>query len=503
MLVKTEKKTIGEEERDLPIPMQLVSNGEYWPVPQNHRQRQVEELTLSMADERARHLGMSRRSFLRTAAGTATALAALNIANGCGSDDDGGFAVDDCATRDPEAARDLFQAEFFIVDVQTHHADLDGPVGMVPALGDFYRNFRICYPGMPLPGCTRGEILELSRLNYIKEVLIDSETSVAMMSGIPAPNASIELIGNAAMAATRDLGNQLGASERMLTQAMLTPNVRQTDTRTTIDDIEWLVNELGIRALKTYTGAGHRGSDPSTAVWGNTLPWWLDDEDVAYPMYEEALRHGINIVNTHKGLRLGIFDAEHIHPRDVPKAVLDWPQMNFAIYHSAGEFLDDLVAIRQGLDQQPGFANNLYAELGAIFASAVISTNVDQIGHLLGKLLISFGPERILWGTDSIWYGTPQWQIDALKTFRMPQRLMDEFGYPEVTTQMKAQIFGRNAADLYGIDIDATRCTIADDGIASTRAEYDREDHRSLLTYGPKSRRDFIRMNYSGKSAHV
>lgn len=503
MLLRTQDKTGDNDERDLPIPTQLVSNGEYWPVPQTRRQKQIEELTLSMADERARRLGMSRRSFLRSAAGTATALAALNIANGCGSDDDGGFAVDECATADPEAAREQFAADFFIVDVQTHHADLEGPVGMNEVLQQFYRSFRICYPGMSLDGCTRGEMSELSRINYVKEVLIDSETAVAMMSGLPAPAASLELIGNAAMAATRDLGNELGASERMLTQAMLTPNLRVSDTRTTIDDMEWLVNELGIRALKTYTGAGHRGSDPSTAVWGDTLPWWLDDEEVAYPMYEEALRLGINIVNTHKGLRLGIFDAEHIHPRDVPKAVLDWPQMNFAIYHSAGEFLDDLVAIRQNLGQTPGFADNLYAELGAIFASAVISGNIDQIGHLLGKLLISFGPDRILWGTDSIWYGTPQWQIDALKMFRMPQRLMDEFGYPQVTDDIKARIFGLNAAALYGIDADATRCTIAGDPIEEARAVFSRETYRSLRTYGPKTRRDFIKMNYSGKSAHV
>lgn len=503
MLLKTDHKTVEENERDLPIPTQLVSNGEYWPVPQTHRQRQIEELTLSMADERARKLGVSRRSFLRSAAGTATALMALNIANGCGSDDDGGFAVDECETRDPEAARERLRADYFVVDVQTHHADLDGAISQLPALGEFFRSFRICYPGMDLAGCTRGELNELSRMNYIKEVLVDSETSVAMMSGIPAPNASLELIGNAAMAATRDLGNELGVSERMLTQAMLTPNLTASDTRTTIEDMEWLVNELGIRALKTYTGAGHRGTDPTTAIWGDTQPWWLDDEEVAYPMYEEALRHGINIVNTHKGLRLGIFDAEHIHPRDVPKAVMDWPQINFAIYHSAGEFLDDLVEIQRNLAQAPGFANNLYAELGAIFASAVISGNIDQVGHLLGKLLTSFGPERILWGTDSIWYGTPQWQIDALKTFQMPQRLMDDFGYPEVTDDIKARIFGLNAAALYGIDVEATRCTIADDPIEMARAEQSREENRSLLTYGPKTRREFIQMNYSGKPGHV
>jgi hypothetical protein len=266
--------------------------------------------------------------------------------------------------------------------------------------------------------------------------------------------------------------------------------------------MEYLVNVLGIRALKTYTGAGHRG-EQATQIWGETPPWWLDDEDIAYPMYEEALRLGINIVNSHKGLRLGVFDSEHIKPRDIPKAVLDWPQINFAIYHSAGEFLDDLVTIKQELDQNPSFTNNLYAELGAIFASNVISGEIDQVGHLLGKLVNAFGPERILWGTDSIWYGTPQWQIDALKTFEMPQRLMEDFGYPEITDDIKARIFGLNAADLYGLDPGEVRCTIAEDPIATVKASYRSETSKSLKTYGPKTRRDFFLMNYATKPSHV
>ncbi len=499
MLLRTSDKNYDEDDTSLPVPTQLVSNGEYWPQPQTRHQRKIEELALTMADERANKLGVTRRSFLRSAAGTATALMAFNIANGCGDDDGGGggFAIDDCATRDPDAARERFAKDFFVVDVQTHHADLDGPVGQNAGLGDFYRNFRTCRPGMDITGCNPGELDELSRMNYIKEVLVDSETSVAMMSGLPAPQAAVELIGNAGMAATRDLGNELGASERMLTQAMLTPNLANSDTRTSVEDMEWLVNTLGVRALKTYTGAGHLGSDPTTAIWGDTKPWWLDDEDVAYPMYEEALRLGINIVNSHKGLKLGVFDSEHIKPFDVPKAVLDWPEINFAIYHSGFEFLDDLCDMKRNELKD---ANNLYAELGAIFATRVISGDIDEIGHLLGKLLTSFGPERILWGTDSIWYGTPQWQIDALKSFEMPQRMMDEFGYPQVTDDIKARIFGLNAAELYGLDVDEVRCTIADDSVQMVKREFDLERTRSLQTYGPKTRREFIAMNYSGKN---
>jgi predicted TIM-barrel fold metal-dependent hydrolase len=501
MLIRTDDKTLPDnEEQGLPLPTQMVSNGEFLPIPQTPKQKKIERLVRTMADERARRLGLSRRDFLRSAAGTATALMAINIANGCGDDgESGGFQIPPEATCDPEAGREAFARDFFIVDVQTHHADLDGPVGTNPLLQDFFRGFRSCL-GNP-PNCTRGDIQELSQLNYLKEVLVDSDTAVAMMSGLPAPSAGLAIINNDGMAATRDLGNDLGASQRMMTQAMITPNFApSSDTGTLVSDLERLVADLGISAIKTYPGAGRDPNDPSTAIWP-APGWWLDDEEVSYPMLAEAERLGIHIVNIHKGLRLGIFDGEHIKPRDIPKAARDWPQMNFCIYHSAGEFLDDLVALKR--DEIP--SSNVYAELGSIFAFAVTAGDaVDRIGHLLGKLITAFGVDHVLWGTDSIWYGTPQWQIDALKTYRMPQRLIDEFGYPQITDEIRAKIFGLNAARLYGIDVGAVRCSLPDDPLARMRSELRQFAHRdSLRTYGPKTRREFLQMNYGGRDPFV
>jgi uncharacterized protein len=503
MLIRTDKKTVDDQDdAGLPIPSHLVSNGEYYPIPQTPQQAKVERLINEMADERARKLGWSRRRFLGSSAGMATALMALNIVSGCS--ESGGYNVDDCATRDPDAARDRFSAEYFIVDVQTHHADLDGPAGTSPVLQAFFRSFRICQPGVTTPDCNRGVMEELSRANYIKEIFLDSETAVAMMSGIPAPNASQQLIGNAAMAATRDLGNELGASQRMLTQGMLTPNFPAgNDARTNVEDMEWMVNELGIRAFKTYTGAGRgpnfgNGFNPWFDIRnGDQIPpWWLDDEELAYPVYQKALDLGINIINTHKGLRLGIFDPDHIHPRDVPKAVKDWPEMNFVIYHSAGEYLDVLTGYKTNELQNN---TNLYSELGAIFASAVIN-GVDAVGHLLGKLVKAFGPDHVIWGTDSIWYGTPQWQINALKTFQMPQHLIDEFGYPDITPEIKAKIFGLNAARLYNLDADEVRCTLPNDQLAKAREAYQDIAQPSLRTYGPKTRREFVKHAFNGRN---
>ena len=94
----------------------------------------------------------------------------------------------------------------------------------------------------------------------------------------------------------------------------------------------------------------------------------------------------------------------------------------------------------------------------------------------------------------------PQWQIDALKTFRMPQHLKDDFGYPDITDDMKAQIFGLNASRLYKLDPEEVRCTLPNDQLAQARA-MDLDDHPlpSLRTYGPKTRREFLNLAFGGR----
>jgi hypothetical protein len=71
---------------------------------------------------------------------------------------------------------------------------------------------------------------------------------------------------------------------------------------------------------------------------------------------------------------------------------------------------------------------------------------------VLGKLLLAVGEDNLLWGTDSIFYGSPQGQIDALRAFQIPVSLRDQYGYPELTHGVKAKILGWNAASLYEIN---------------------------------------------------
>ena len=103
-----------------------------------------------------------------------------------------------------------------------------------------------------------------------------------------------------------------------------------------------------------------------------------------------------------------------------------------------------------------GAGGNVYAELGSTWRTVMGSP--DEAAHVLGKLLAAFGPERILWGTDSIWYGSPQDQIAAFRNFEITEAFQEQFGYPALTPDVKARILGQNAVELFGIVPPATVC---------------------------------------------
>ena len=121
-------------------------------------------------------------------------------------------------------------------------------------------------------------------------------------------------------------------------------------------------------------------------------------------------------------------------------------------------------------------------------------TDPVQSQHVIGKLLTYLGPDRILWGTDSIWYGSPQDQIAAFRALTISTQLQDQEGYPALTAEVKAKILGLNAAALYGIDPAATRCAIEADDLSGLRRRALAEGTAgaTFRGYGPRSRRELF-----------
>jgi predicted TIM-barrel fold metal-dependent hydrolase len=450
---------------ELPLPMRLVSNEEFPPLPQTAAQQAVEHRILADAARLAPRLGLSRRDFLRTSGGIATSLLAMNTVFG--------RFFDVLPIEAAEAA--AFQARtgpsVLIFDLQLHyvgagydpHGDADrrGGVSKQGLLG-LRRSSRRLNPKL---AADRGTLADLSWENFVKEVFLDSETDIGLISTPPGPYPQEAVVPPKEMTHIRDEINRVTQSRRMLAHGLITPQLGQAD----LDFMDMQAATLKVDAWKGYTGAAPQGFDRG---------WFVDDEKIAYPMLERARKLGVRRICLHKGLPLGPV-ADYNHPRDVIKAARDFPDLDFLVYHAgllgvsgakpSGE-VPWTTEFCQMKKKEPGL-KNVYMELGSTFGQ-LVSTHPTACAHLLGQVVEAFGADHVLWGTDSIWYGTPQWQIEAFRRFEIPQALVEKHGYAPLTRPMKEQIFGLNAARVFGVDVNATRNEIPKDYLSRIKMSY-------------------------------
>ena len=178
--------------------------------------------------------------------------------------------------------------------------------------------------------------------------------------------------------------------------------------------------------------------------------------------------------------------------------------MSFIIYHSGfvpgqaekafdpehNNGIDSLVRSLQQHDIAPN--SNVYAELGSTWR--FLMRDPDSAAHALGKLFNAVGHDNVLWGTDSIWYGSPQDQIQAFRTFQIADELAETHDYPKLTPQLRAKVFGLNAMKPYNISADELPQRLHNDTLAHTRREYRYHPDPHYLTHGPRTRREFLNL---------
>ena len=220
------------------------------------------------------------------------------------------------------------------------------------------------------------------------------------------------------------------------------------------------------------------------------------------------MKLGVKNCCVHKGLPLGAFNEKACHPADIEKAAGDWPDLNFIIYHSGwrgagflaagrGEkvidpktddpqeipWISDVLRFLKKNKEAGKPLTNVYFELGSTFGQ-LSSAQPETCMHMLGQMIQIAGEDHILWGTDSIWGGSPQSQIDRLRRLKIKPELIDKHQYPELTGEIKDKILGLNAAKLFGIDPAANRQAIKTDKLSDLRRDYRRNPTPSNTQYG-------------------
>jgi predicted TIM-barrel fold metal-dependent hydrolase len=450
----------------LPIPTQVVSNEEFLPIAQTAKQEQVEAKLLEIAAAESKRLGVSRRAFLRSSGGMAAAFLALNAVWGCRA-----FDVDPAEVTEPGAGAEKWPKPYFIFDVQTHHVAAGRQIEVPPLLR--YREFGAMMGNKDLENRQHAwEDVYLA--NYVKEVFLDSDTVVAVITGLPSRTETQNVLPPAEMVETRAQVNGIAKSRRLLAHGLFSPELGSRN----MEEMHRQVEQLRIEAWKGY---------PGQPLLENGTGWWMDDERLAYPAYEYSRKVGIRTICVHKGLALPGWDTDHSSPRDIPKAARDFPDMNFLVYHSALKSLQDAMAAAQddfrttqaipwisdlceARKKNPEMTN-VYMELGTTFGMVAVS-NPRLAAYMLGLMIDAFGDDHVLWGTDSIWWGSPQWQIEAFRRLQMPGDLMQRFGFAPLTDAVKRNIFGLNAARIYGVDPQAKLKALPHDALTQLKRSY-------------------------------
>src|SRR4051794_16677624 len=353
-----------------PVPTQIVSSDEYLPVPQTAKQREVEARLKDLSDRLARRQGLSRRRFFQTASGMAASFLVMNQVFGRL------FEVSEAEAATPDMATQRADAlsKQFIIDGHTHFLRDDtrlmgfikareavGKAGWNQALGDKEQT-----------------IDDLKYANYIKEIYMDSDTKVALLSNSPSEVPEDWFIPQEQVFATRERVNREAGSRRMLAHFTITPGWPGW-----LDQVDEAVERFKPDSWKGYTVGDNTHKELAHH------PYRLDDEKLMYPFYERVVKSGIKNVCIHKGLFAPATEERFPHLRpyaevgDVGRAAKDWPDLNFLIYHSAYRWVGGNPADGMAEFDRTGRSSwtsdlaeipekygvtNVYGDLGQLFA---------------------------------------------------------------------------------------------------------------------------------------
>jgi hypothetical protein len=511
---------------EMPVDVLPCSNDEYFPPEPSREQKAIMELASREGERWRRKMGLSRRAFVRTAAATAIGFWAIDAVRQ-GDWGNYGWAHNTATTdacdlewdgkRGVESLNNL--PGEFIFDVQSHHVDPDGMWRVTnPAIHAFFAAVwpqasaaTGGEPGVREDGSIRGggagevdPIQNLSRYHYLKELYLDSATTATVLSCVPTSPDTDNPLPLAEAALTVNTVNHLARSKRAVMHAFVMPNRGSAGNSSPgvkplhlDEELELMMHRAELypdilRGWKTY------------CAWGD-VPYtsgWTLDTDTGMAFLEQVLevhRKHPNIppvVATHKGFALPGFDQRAAQPRDIGPAARAYPGVRFLVYHS-GYDTGDKQRPYAGDDKATSSANkvdalikslrenswdasrfkkrgkkfgnvpNVWAELGSVWRS--VMHDPDQAAHLLGKLITHVGPKRIAWGTDSLWYGSPQAEIVALRRFEFSDKAKEFYGLPhglegdiedptrkarDPKRTIRNGILGRNAARAYNFDPD-------------------------------------------------
>lgn len=479
-----EKKKILDQGVDpsgqrLPIKLDSASNGEFAPIPVAPHVSEANERADIKSAEVAKYLGVSKRYVQTTSVGACSTLLSLNASFEANGLRGGRFEIPDQAAFDEALAKSVVGGDEFIFDIQSHHVN---PYGRWRQENPLY--WEELLEDLPQYQMTReaDPVVGFSAQNFIREIFFNSDTRMCVLSFFPGPEGANPLEIEDALV-TQHMLESVYPKNRLFLHGKVQPNYHDYER-----EMERLAAQYKISAWKSYPQWGPQGRG-----------YWLDDEETGIPFIEKARSLGVKVICVHKGLPfLPDEDIEKRSCRDIGVVAKRYPDMDFIVYHSGYELEEPAEPYKEGGGKKIGIdtliaslqeneipkRSNVYAELGSTWRA--VMSHPDKAAHLLGKLIKFLGEDRILWGTDSIWYGSPQDQIQAFRTFQISPEFQSRFGYEPISKETKEKIFGLNAVKPYKIP-ESYYLDREPDLLAKKKEHYFLKSDPAFQTFGPRT----------------
>lgn len=214
-------------------------------------------------------------------------------------------------------------------------------------------------------------------------------------------------------------------TDRMYLECMVGPIIRR-GMEHALWELEYLVKEQNAKLCKVY-----QPEDDGP----------LDDRRM-WPFYEKACELDIALT-VHTGMSYVVPQpSAHTHPGTLDRVLLDFPELKVIAYHMAWPHTEELIGLA-------GKHQNLYLSMSGIVGWYQRSPYRGY--HAIGTALQWVDPSKLVMGLDLPFDDTKR-VVDWVRNLQIPEELREQYGYMEITDDIRAGILGKNLAKLAKIE---------------------------------------------------
>jgi predicted TIM-barrel fold metal-dependent hydrolase len=217
-----------------------------------------------------------------------------------------------------------------------------------------------------------------------------------------------------------------------------------------LERVDELVEEHRVSGIKLY---------PHDMVAGELRSFQMDDEDLVFPIFERVEKLGLRTVAIHKAIVMGPVPIEPYFPFEVGAAARAFPNLTFEIVHGGWAFLEETCFLVQW---HPNITVSTEGTTGLLYKAP------RKFAEIIGTLMAAGAADRILWAMGGLLLHSRPFE-EAFWQFEMPRDLVEDYGLPPLTEEVKRGILGRNAARVLGLDVDELKRETSGDEFAKPR----------------------------------